>query len=693
MLCPRCGAEVGDQVRLCDQCQSLRADVAPPEVTAADLKAQPDESAAPPTAAPAPSPPAPEYAGFWLRYFAYLIDSFAVMLALFVAIYLLNLLINRPLQAFLAEQIGLLTNSAINSSSSTGFAQSEALTFASFATVVVASVLSYLILPALLAWLYYAGMESSAHQATFGKMAFGLAVTDYEYKRLPFGTASLRFMLKYLWLIIPLIMLLGGAVAAAITKNQDVLFGASIGAAVLSLPLFLFTFLRAAFSPEKQGLHDRIAGCYVIRRKNLPWTQRVSTAAGAVVLGILASVISRNQSVTVPEIASLTALPTPPANLISLGSANSAQPPVIPVAPATPTNIVPSVHIEGAAGHAVAGKASAALQSALAVYTRSENKLEVGLFEAPISEELIDRVRTEKSLFTALPARPELTVTFLFQPDSRACSTERLRNYTVTFYRGGKLDFPGTAEMATFNWAMNDKTAANLGQFNCVLSDNNEILASLKEVGITNWDKTLFSWNLKIKARIIDVEPELSESNAGQASGAAAMRAENKPAVPEGTVKAGSAEAHISSAVAIYYPRHSRLEVGFFTESLAENEIRALPQLRSLRTGIPGKAPVMTLTVKFNDEHPQADVNSIEEYFVNIYRESLGTFYFGGNRDFVTFQRSREKSAEFSTLEGSLADGGSINFDFSGKATSPFIANTEFMWYLKMKAPVITSPY
>jgi uncharacterized RDD family membrane protein YckC len=84
----------------------------------------------------------------------------------------------------------------------------------------------------LVAWIYVAGMECSPLQASIGKLALGLRVTDLEGRRVSFGRATLRHWSK----------LLSGP------------FTLGLG------------YLMIAFTRKKQALHDRIAGCLVVRR-------------------------------------------------------------------------------------------------------------------------------------------------------------------------------------------------------------------------------------------------------------------------------------------------------------------------------------------------------------------------------------------------------------------------------------------
>ena len=79
-------------------------------------------------------------------------------------------------------------------------------------------------------WLYFALMESSAKGATLGKIALGLRVVDLNGNRIGFGRATGRY------------------------------FGKLISGAILFLG-----YIMAAFTQQKQALHDIIAGCLVVR--------------------------------------------------------------------------------------------------------------------------------------------------------------------------------------------------------------------------------------------------------------------------------------------------------------------------------------------------------------------------------------------------------------------------------------------
>jgi uncharacterized RDD family membrane protein YckC len=80
-------------------------------------------------------------------------------------------------------------------------------------------------------WLYFAYLESGEKQATLGKQALGIYVTDLEGQRITFGRATGRFFAKIVASLIP--------------------FG--IG------------YMMAGFTERRQALHDMIASSLVLR--------------------------------------------------------------------------------------------------------------------------------------------------------------------------------------------------------------------------------------------------------------------------------------------------------------------------------------------------------------------------------------------------------------------------------------------
>ncbi|MDX6534177.1 MAG: hypothetical protein QOF68_1921 [Gaiellales bacterium] len=168
MYCRNCGAQIPEGAQFCPSCGVAAVD-SPDERGFAGAT---DWSAGPPTS----------YAGFWKRAAAFLID--AIILAVPNAIIL----------AALGRSSGDLVVLVLD-------------------------------------WLYFAYQESSEAQATLGKRALGIKVTDVEGNRITFARATGRYFAK-----------------------------------ILSALTLLIGYIMAAFTARKQALHDLIAGTLVVNR-------------------------------------------------------------------------------------------------------------------------------------------------------------------------------------------------------------------------------------------------------------------------------------------------------------------------------------------------------------------------------------------------------------------------------------------
>ncbi len=130
-----------------------------------------------------------EYAGFWRRFAAYLIDYILISVVGGIAFFILAAI-----------------------AGDTGAVLGYILWFVAF-------------------FVYFAYMESSDSQATVGKIALGIQVTDLQGNRISFGKALGRNVAK-----------------------------------LLSALILYIGFIMAAFTEKKQGLHDMIAGTLVVMK-------------------------------------------------------------------------------------------------------------------------------------------------------------------------------------------------------------------------------------------------------------------------------------------------------------------------------------------------------------------------------------------------------------------------------------------
>ena len=206
IYCNHCGTQNSALARFCANCGTpFSAELQQATLPPTDPQVFPQPQA--PAWQPAPvSYAAPvsivRYGGFWIRFVAAVIDGILVELVVL------------PVGAVVGAMIG---------------AAGYAVDMPGIGIRMVSWIISGTV-GMLASWIYGAAMESSSKQATVGKMALGLKVTDLEGRRISFARATGRHFAKY---VSGLILLIG--------------------------------YVMAGFTERKQALHDMIAGTLVRR--------------------------------------------------------------------------------------------------------------------------------------------------------------------------------------------------------------------------------------------------------------------------------------------------------------------------------------------------------------------------------------------------------------------------------------------
>jgi uncharacterized RDD family membrane protein YckC len=208
MFCSKCGGQIREGSAFCTNCGEPVEPSAPIQSPATSPITPP--AYAPPLQEPtaqygwkaAQSPVA--YAGFWLRAVAWILDG--IILA-FAGAVIFFPLFGANLHSFSRDNPW------------------------EFYTTFSRPIVALKLLGIMLSWIYYASLESSVWQATLGKKALGLQVTDLYGNRITFARASGRY------------------------------FGTLVSSFVLGIG-----FLMAGFTARKQALHDILAGCLVIKQ-------------------------------------------------------------------------------------------------------------------------------------------------------------------------------------------------------------------------------------------------------------------------------------------------------------------------------------------------------------------------------------------------------------------------------------------
>src|SRR5690242_14041054 len=216
MFCSSCGAMVKEGSTFCGTCGKPVSDSVAVAATAPAVGAVVAVSGAPIHGGMTAARDTGLYAGFWLRVVAAIIDGLLIGIP-FVVMVLLIFASALPT----LRDLGATTNPN--------------------PFPLISLLLPRLLLLAALGlvgtWLYWSLLESSSWQATLGKKALGLYVTDLTGAPISFGKASGRFF-----------------------AGRGIAYVPSIGGLY-----FLVDCIMAGVTEKKQALHDMIAGCLVQR--------------------------------------------------------------------------------------------------------------------------------------------------------------------------------------------------------------------------------------------------------------------------------------------------------------------------------------------------------------------------------------------------------------------------------------------
>ena len=142
-----------------------------------------------------------DYAGFWIRVGAYIIDGILMWIAQAIIMFAIlgGMISGEDMAAGQMPDTGKL-------------------------------VLTYILIMGI-GVAYFVGMESSAKQATLGKLAVGIKVGKENGEKLSFGNALGRYLSK-----------------------------------ILSAITLCIGFMMVGWDKKKQGMHDKIAGTYVFKK-------------------------------------------------------------------------------------------------------------------------------------------------------------------------------------------------------------------------------------------------------------------------------------------------------------------------------------------------------------------------------------------------------------------------------------------
>jgi uncharacterized RDD family membrane protein YckC len=157
------------------------------------------------------------YAGFWLRFAAFLVDR-AILSVVTTFMVIPSVIIIISISASLSDiqQVKDL------------FIEGNLMKV----SMIIGIIILLSIFNLILGWLYFSLMESSKYCGTLGKIAVGIKVTDLNGDKLTFGRATGRYFAK-----------------------------------IITNLTFLIGYILAGITERKQALHDLISNCLVVQKQ------------------------------------------------------------------------------------------------------------------------------------------------------------------------------------------------------------------------------------------------------------------------------------------------------------------------------------------------------------------------------------------------------------------------------------------
>ncbi len=215
-------------------------------------------------------------AGFWLRFFAYVLDFYIYSSIIAAIVWGIVVSFGAAFYSYMEKH-----NFDKAALSSLGSQLSPYSSIFTNSNVIVLIILS----PLFLYILYYTVFEASFLRATPGKLALGLVVTDPEDNKARFGSILMRNVYKFLPNSLPILAIIIILFSAkvfpiALLFAPIIMIGSLIG----SLVLFVVMYGSAGWSDEKQGLHDKWTYCYVQKKLTTSPVQRQGFALLSIAL-------------------------------------------------------------------------------------------------------------------------------------------------------------------------------------------------------------------------------------------------------------------------------------------------------------------------------------------------------------------------------------------------------------------------
>lgn len=654
MLCPNCGAEVGNDLKLCPQCHTAPSWTASSstadELTSAlegeedidELLADSGDSGAlghskkiSKANTSTNGRPLEKQAGIILRLSAWIFD-FSILLSTFLL--LLSLITFHIFNKFftgLFEILPYLRNSSLEEANNL-LQRHLGLGLTTTAFLILLLPLLFYIISAF----YYSFLESSEAKGTFGKSIVGIEVVNRDGHKIPLMIALFRFITRFI--------------------------------SCISLGL---GFLIASITEKKQALHDILNDTYVEIKTGLSFPQCLGRAIVAALAGPVISIIpwliiypsmsnNINNSNAVQALKTL-ASENIPATIDEAGTKPQSEMDRIlekdeKFFKETKQDLVLQERTSAASSYGylmIDGKALQ-IESDKSIWDKNSSSMEV---------QLIEKTKDGESKHTiSIVIQFAEGAQFAYVPEVTDCKIIRV---------GHEIGIPCHKNIGEY-------TLVNEFFINGTLKAGKaiefELIGSQKERSdIIPLPSA--RWNMLFSSRLQSLDQVESEEQlvvSQKAAGLLEPSLENKRLPIEtvnvrstsGRISAWSTNADIVDSIAFYRPKYRRLDVGLFSSKLSEAERKEFMRRKDLFTNVLGKQPKMILSISYHSKVFKNEIDSVDAYVIYLIRDTQNDFHFPGTSNRKTFRRSSAllRSGEISNLSGAFREGSTISGTVKG---------------------------
>ncbi len=317
--------------------------------------------------------------------------------------------------------------------------------------------------------------------------------------------------------------------------------------------------------------------------------------------------------------------------------------------------------------------------SRVAIWNPDTRVIEVGFFAQEVAPEETLMIREAKALFALENKKPFAVITMDIAEGRSTFTRDSVTKYGITIYRYPDFGivFPGAKESVSFYYVPTELDDPRFQKVGGQISEQRVITASMAnsaEKSFSNIPFT-FTWDLTISDPLMNV---FAEAGSGDQSG---IGVDFKPDEFYARIRVGDLNLDFKTAVALYYPEHGDLAIGFYAQEITEKDKKEILKNRFLWSYVNGKRPNFVLFLDMEPDFKNFTRDEVRTLTTTFLRDKVGEFYFPGVYERKRFERTMSELGpeELRAVSGDPRTGGPISLRMRGVRDSQK-SSMRFAW-------------